>query len=101
MGKTLTTRLPDEMAKQIEEIAEIEKLDKSSVIRRLLDKSIIQWKEEFALKLYQDGEVSLGRAAEISSLSIWEFLEKLAEKKIPLNYDIDDLINDLETVDKL
>jgi len=101
MGKTLTTRLPDEMAKQIEEIAEIEKLDKSSVIRRLLDKSIIQWKEEFALKLYQDGEVSLGRAAEISSLSIWEFLEKLAEKKIPLNYDIADLINDLETVDKL
>ncbi len=101
MGKTLTTRLPDEMAKQIEEIAEIEKLDKSSVIRRLLDKSIIQWKEEFALKLYQDGEVSLGRAAEISSLSIWEFLEKLAEKKIPLNYDTADLINDLETVDKL
>jgi predicted HTH domain antitoxin len=101
MGKTLTTRLPDEMAKQIEEIAEIEKLDKSSVIRRLLDKGIIQWKVEFALKLYQDGEVSLGRAAEISLLNIWEFLDKLAEKKIPLNYDTADLINDLETVDKL
>ncbi len=101
MGKTLTSRLPDEMAKQIEEIAEIEKLDKSSVMRRLLGKGIIQWKEEFALKLYQDGEVSLGRAAEISSLSIWEFLDKLAKKKIPLNYDTDDLINDLDIVDKL
>ena len=101
MGKTLTSRLPDDMAKQIEEIAEIEKLDKSSVIRRLLDKGIIHWKEEFALKLYQDGEVSLGRAAEISSLSIWGFLDKLAEKKIPLNYDAEDLIKDIETVDKL
>ncbi len=101
MGKTLTSRLPDDMAKKIEEIAEIEKLDKSSVIRRLLDKGIIQWTEEFALKLYQDGEVSLGRAAEISSLSIWEFLDKLAEKKIPLNYDADDFINDVKTVDKL
>ncbi len=101
MGKTLTSRLPDDMAKKIEEIAEIEKLDKSSVIRRLLDKGIIQWKEEFALKLYQDGEVSIGRAAEISSLNIWEFLDKLAEKKIPLNYDTDDFINDVKTVDKL
>ena len=101
MGKTLTSRLPDDMAKQIEEIAEIEKLDKSSVIRRLLDKGIIQWKVEFALKLYQDGDVSLGRGAEISSLSIWEFLDKLAEKKIPLNYDAEDLIRDIETVDKL
>ncbi len=101
MGKTLTSRLPDDMAKMIEEIAEIERLDKSSVIRRLLDKGIIQWKEEFALKLYQDGDVSLGRAAEISSLNIWEFLDKLAEKKIPLNYDADDFINDIKTIDKL
>jgi predicted HTH domain antitoxin len=101
MGKTLTSRLPDDMAKQIEEIAKIEKLDKSSVIRRLLDKGIIQWKQDFALKLYQNGEASLGKAAEISSLSIWEFLDKLAEKKIPLNYDIEDFLKDIETVEKL
>jgi predicted HTH domain antitoxin len=101
MGKTMTSRLPDEMAKTIEEIAEIEKLDKSSVIRRLLDKGITQWKEEFALKLYQDREVSLGKAAEIASLSIWEFLDKLAEKKIPINYDTDDLLHDLKNVDSL
>ena len=101
MGKTLTSRLPDEMAKEIEKIAEIEKLDKSSVIRRLLNKGITQWNVQFALKLYQDGDLSLGKAAEISSLSIWEFLDKLAEKKIPLNYDAEDLIKDIETVDKL
>jgi predicted HTH domain antitoxin len=98
MGKIMTFRLPDEMAKTIEEIAEIEKLDKSSVIRRLLDKGITQWKEEFALKLYQDREVSLGRAAEIASLSIWEFLDKLAEKNIPINYDTDDLLHDLQNI---
>lgn len=101
MGKTLTSRLSDDMAKEIEEIAKIENLDKSSVIRRLLDKGIIIWKEKYALKLYQDKLVSLGKAAEISSLSIWEFLEKLAEKKIPLNYDLEELLNDLETVEKL
>jgi len=101
MGKTVTSRLSDEMAKKIDEIAESEKLDRSSVIRRLLDKGITQWQEEEALKLYQDGEISLEKASEISSLSIWEFLDKLAEKKIPLNYDVEDLIRDAETVKTL
>ncbi|MHA1292831.1 MAG: UPF0175 family protein [Promethearchaeota archaeon] len=101
MGKTLTSRLPDDMAEEIEKISKIEKLDKSSVIRRLLDKGIIQWKEEYALNLYQNHEISLGKAAEICSLSIWEFLDKLGEKKIPLNYNIEDLIKDLETANKL
>ena len=101
MGKTITTRLPDEMVDEIKKIAEIEKLDKSSVVRRLLDKAIPSWKLEHALKLYQNKEISIGKAAELSSLSIWEFLEQLSLKKIPLNYDLEDLKIDLEKVKEL
>ena len=101
MGKTLTSRLSDEMIEEIEKIAEYEKLDKSSIVRRLLNRAIPLWKLEMALKLYQDGEVSLGRASELSGLSIWEFLDHLALKKIPLNYSLEDLENDLRTVDGL
>lgn len=101
MGKTISLRLPDDMVEEIEKIAEIEKLDKSSVIRRLLNKSIPTWKLEYALKLYQNKEISLGKAAELSALSIWEFLEKLSQKKISLNYDLEDLKNDLERAEEL
>lgn len=101
MGKTVTSRLPDKMVEEIEKIADYEKLDRSSVIRRLLNNAIPQWKLETALKLYQNGEVSLGKAAELSGLNIWGFLDQLAEKKIPLNYSIEDLENDINTIDKL
>ena len=101
MGKTITTRLPDEMVDEIKKIAEIEKLDKSSVVRRLLDKAIPSWKLEYALKLYQNKEISIGKAAELSSLSIWEFLDQLSQKKIPLNYDLEDLKTDLEKVTEI
>jgi len=101
MGKTITSRLPDEMVKEIEKIAEIEKLDKSSVVRRLLDKAIPTWKLDHALKLYQNRKISLGKAAELSALSIWEFLEHLSQRKIPLDYDLEDLKSDLETVKEL
>lgn len=100
MGQTITSRLPDEMIKELEKIAKIEKLDKSSVVRRLLDKAINIWKEEYALKLFQDRKLSLGKAVEMSSLSIWEFLEKLSQEKIPLHYDPEELQKDLEIIEK-
>ena len=101
MGKTITTRLTDELIEEIEKIADYEKLDKSSVIRRLLSTAIPLWKLEMALNLYQDGEASLGRASELSGLSIWELLDQLALKKIPLNYTLEDLESDLKLVDEL
>ncbi|MEE9378327.1 MAG: UPF0175 family protein [Candidatus Lokiarchaeia archaeon] len=101
MGKTITSRLPDEMVEDIERIAEIEKLDRSSVIRRLLNRAIPEWKLEYALKLYQDKKISIGKAAELSSISIWEFMEKLSQLKIPINYNLEDLENDLKLVKNL
>jgi predicted HTH domain antitoxin len=101
MGKTITSRLPDKMVEEIERIAKLENLDRSSVVRRLLNKAIPEWKLEYALKLYQHKEISLGKAAELSSLSIWEMLEKLAQNRIPLNYDLEELKSDLEKVKEL
>lgn len=101
MGKTITSRLSDKMVEEIERIAEIEKLDKSSIIRRLLDRAIPEWKLEYALKLYQGKNVSLGKAAVLSSISIWEFLEFLSKHKIPINYDLEDLESDLKMVKSL
>jgi len=101
MGKTITSRLPDKMVEEIDRIAKLENLDRSSVVRRLLNKAIPEWKLEYALKLYQHKEISLGKAAELSSLSIWEMLEKLSQNKIPLNYDLEELKSDLEKVKEL
>ena len=53
MGKTITSRLPDKMVEEIERIAKLENLDRSSVVRRLLNKAIPEWKLDYALKLYQ------------------------------------------------
>jgi predicted HTH domain antitoxin len=101
MGKTLTSRVSKDTYEEIEKIAKIENLDKSSVVRRLLSRAIPEWKLEYALNLYQKGEISIGKAAELSSLSIWEILDELAERKIPLNYGVKELKEDFEKVKEL
>ncbi|NPV73573.1 MAG: UPF0175 family protein [Pelotomaculum sp.] len=62
-----------------------------------------QWVKMEALKrlaatFYADGSLSLGKAAELANVSKREFLDFLGAHNIPLNYDLDELEEDLATV---
>lgn len=50
---------------------------------------------DIAIGLYKREQVSLGRAAEIANMSSPAFLYELECRKIPINYNIDDLRQDL------
>lgn len=65
------------------------------------DKLSSELRIQLALFLYEKGKLSFGKARELAGLSVWEFMEKLNENKIPLNYDIEDLKEDLETIKEL
>jgi predicted HTH domain antitoxin len=100
MSPSITYWLPDNLVKEIERISKAEQLDKSSVIRRLLAKAIAQMNLENALDAYQKGDVSLGRATEMAKVSIWTFMTRLNERKIPLNYSVEDFEDDLVFVNE-
>jgi predicted HTH domain antitoxin len=57
-----------------------------------------QLKVELAVRLYQKRILGFGKARELAGLTKWQFLEKLAKEQIPLNYDVEELERDLETV---
>ena len=96
MTKILTTRAPDNLAKEIEVIAKEEHLDKSSLIRRLLSDAIIERRKQKALKLYGNRKVSIGKAANIAKISIWEMLELIQEKSLHIDYSLAELTEDIE-----
>ncbi len=54
--------------------------------------------KRLAATFYADGGLSLGKAAELANVSKQEFLDFLAAHNIPLNYDLDELEEDLATV---
>jgi len=53
---------------------------------------------DIAIGLYKREQVSLGRAAEIANMSSPAFLDELGRRKIPINYGVDDLRQDLSSV---
>jgi predicted HTH domain antitoxin len=97
MTEIVSTRVPDDMAKDLEEIEKEEKIDRATVVRKLLAKAIAGWKLEKALTLYCGGKITLWKAAKIAGLSLWEMMEIVKERKVPFRYTYEDFREDFET----
>lgn len=97
-GKHVTARIPEELYEAIERVREDEQTDRSTAIKRLLERGIADWRLETAVRRYQEGAVSLGRAAEMADLSLWRFLDVLDDRGVALAYDVDDLAADVAAV---
>lgn len=96
--ETVTTRLPRRTLEEIGSIAEKEKVDRSELIRRLLDAALRQRRIDEAIQNYRDGKVTLWKASETAGVSLREMMEIAREKKIPVPYTQEDLDRDLEYV---
>jgi predicted HTH domain antitoxin len=96
--ETVTARLPDEMIKKLELIAEEEHIDRSEMIRRALDIGIQQFLLERALKAYRARKVSLWKAASMAGLPLRAMMAEADKASIPISYDEEDLERDLAFV---
>jgi predicted HTH domain antitoxin len=98
--QVVAARLPRELAREIERIAAEEKLDKSTVVARATGLYVKQWKLERAIALYDEGKVTAMKAAGLAGLSIWELLEELERRKIPVRYTAEQFREDFEAARK-
>ncbi len=54
-------------------------------------------KVELAVHLYETRRLGIGHARELAGLSLWEFRQLLASRKISPHYDTTDLDADVQT----
>ncbi len=59
-------------------------------------------KKLLALKCFSDKILSFGKSAELSGLSIWDFIEFLSENNVPvIDYSEEQLNREFKSVEKL
>lgn len=58
-------------------------------------------KLEVAVALYRDRKVSLGRAAMLADMARMQFQRELGKREVTLDYEVEDLHADLETLKSL
>lgn len=75
--------------------------DVADAIQLPLTERLPRIQRELALRLYQKGLLSFGKAREMANLTKWEFHELLSSEGIERSYDLEELDTDLMTLEQL
>ena len=79
---SISARIPDYIYRDIETYMKDEHLEKSASIRKLLAEGVQHWKKERALRLLEEGKITLLKAAEMSGIPVWKLADIVQEKGI-------------------
>ena len=60
--------------------------------------TVDELKVEMAVYLYAMGRLSIGKARELANMTLWEFRQLLASRRISPHYDAADLDEDVATL---
>ena len=80
--KTFTIKVPDDIL----------------IASRMTSKDIIV---ELAVHLFESKKLSIGKAKSLAGMTIWEFQNLLASRKIPIHYGIKEYKEDINTLKRL
>ncbi|MCP8322407.1 MAG: UPF0175 family protein [archaeon] len=79
--KPITTRISEELDREIRDVMIFEKADKATAVRKILEIGIDEWRKRYALSLLKEGKVSFNKAAEIAKLTVWDLAELLKQRR--------------------
>ena len=58
-------------------------------------------KRELAVRLYMKGLLNFGKARQVAGMTRWDFHDLLGSEGIERRYDVNDLEDDLQTLEEL
>jgi predicted HTH domain antitoxin len=92
---TVSTRLDlDELA-QLDAVAERFGLDRSGMMKSLLRSGLSELSFKQAVEAYREGRITLSRASELASLSLWDFMARMEAVDLSFHYGVREFEEDL------
>lgn len=95
MTQTVSVRLSEESLREVDRLAERLKTDRSQALRRFIERGLREARIDDALDRLRAGKVSVGRAAEMAGITLYEMLDLVRRHHIPSGYSPEDLERDL------
>lgn len=91
MTEQLNIRLNKKIIQELEKLAEITNLDRTSLAKKILIEGIEREKLSFVIQKYIQKEISIEKAAEISGLSLYELIEIFSKLGVSSNLSVEDI----------
>ena len=95
--KTMSIRMDEENFEFLSELTKEERTDLSKTVRDLVTRGRIL----LAVEKYRNGEVSLGKAAELAGMRVVQMMKTLADFGVESRIEQDDYLQSLENLKKV
>ncbi len=91
----INLRVPDEVASDLDALAEQERASRIDLARQILLEGIANRKRALALRLNREGKASKSRAAEIAGISLWEMMDLIDLAALPTAYTLQEAVEEV------
>ncbi len=91
MKTSIGIRLDEDFIGKLEEMGQQESLDRSTMIRKLLERGYRDYLKEKAAEGYRRGELTMSGAADMAGITVWEMEKYLIDRGYKSEYSIKDL----------
>jgi len=85
---SLSIRTDKKILEELDRLAQIQDLDRSTIVKRILKRGIEEEKINLGIALYLKGE-SIGRAIDIAKCNLWDLLDELKKRGITKHFDLE------------
>ena len=89
--RNLTVRVDEDTYRGIEEVADSEKVDRSTATRRLLEAGLAGYRRRKALDAYRASSCTIWKAAQLAGLSLREMMRLAEDENIPVHITVEDV----------
>ncbi len=77
---TTSVRVPDDVLQDLDNLARLAHVDRSTILRQVIDRGLRELRLERAVQYHQGGRLTTWAAARQSGVSLWEFIDVLKSK---------------------
>ena len=94
MSDVISIRPTEEIERRLDKLSELEHIERTALVKKLILKGAQEELKEQALGLFRDRKVSIGKAAEIAGISVYEMLGLIKQKGLALHITKEDIEED-------
>lgn len=91
-----SVRLPDDLLEALDEMADREHVDRSTMMRRAIERGLEDLALDQAVAAYQSGGSSAWKAARDHGVTLWDLLDELADRGLGVRTDEETLREQIE-----
>ena len=96
MTATVTTRVQEDVLRQIDEFSSENNMDRATMLRNLIERGLAEEKQRKILRQYKERKISLQKAAVMLGIDLIEMIDLVQKEDLYLDYNSEELKDDLK-----